>query len=72
MLACECSIILAFPVVPLEKKIFVGAVLNDFTDLKREKKNNKDFKKMCYVKNGNRDIGQLVKQVGNLKAGCLE
>ena len=43
-----------------------------FHRLEKRKKNNKDLKKMCFVKNGKRDIGQLVKQVGNLKAGCLE
>ena len=37
ILACECSIIFAFPVVPLEKNMLVGAELNDFTDFQREK-----------------------------------
>lgn len=36
MLACECSIIFAFPVVPLEKNIATGAELNDFTDFKEK------------------------------------
>ena len=36
ILACECSIIFAFPVVPLEKNMLVGAELFDFKDLKEK------------------------------------